>query len=196
MIYQYRLPISGLSINNHASYTNYRNVNLQFEVTGNSSIASYLIEEIGSNGQVMKRSGWADYFGAAGTPSISYRLASGDGPRTLRLKLRDKDGYELRSVDSATITLDTQRPAISLKGNATESIMQGQAYTDAGATASDNIDGNISSQIQVVNSFNINQLGTYTVTYNIVDRAGNNAPQVTREVKVVDKNPASDYIIK
>jgi hypothetical protein len=99
-------------------------------------------------------------------------------------------------VDSATITLDTQRPAISLKGNATESIMQSQAYTDAGATASDNIDGNISSQIQVVNSFNINQLGTYTVTYNIVDRAGNNAPQVTREVKVVDKNPASDYIIK
>lgn len=184
LIYQDRLPISGLSINNHTSYTNNPQVNLQFEVTGDSSIASYLIEEIGSNGQVMNRSGWADYSGAAGTHSISYRLASGDGPRTLRLKLRDKDGYESRFVNSATIFLDTQRPAISLKGNATESIMLGQTYTDAGTTASDNIDGDISKNIILSGSVNTSKLGTYKLTYNVTDAAGNRALQVTRTVIV------------
>src|SRR5258708_1426314 len=59
-------------------------------------------------------------------------------------------------------------------------------YTDAGATASDNCGGNITSRIVTVNPVDANTLGTYTVTYNVSDTVGNAAVQVTRTVIVQD----------
>ena len=64
----------------------------------------------------------------------------------------------------------------------------GGSYSDPGATASDNIDGNITSSIVTVNPVNTAVVGTYTVTYNVSDAAGNAATQVTRTVYV---NPVS-----
>ena len=63
-------------------------------------------------------------------------------------------------------------------------IESGQQYNDAGATASDNIDGDISGQIVVVNSVDTTRVGNYTVTYNVTDFAGNAATTVTRSVRV------------
>jgi hypothetical protein len=62
----------------------------------------------------------------------------------------------------------------------------GASYTDAGATASDNVDGDITGSIVTVNSVNTGSLGTYNVTYNVTDANGNAADQVTRTVNVVD----------
>jgi hypothetical protein len=58
-------------------------------------------------------------------------------------------------------------------GSATVTIDQGDTYTDAGATATDNIDGDISDQIVVDNPVDTDQPGTYTVTYTVEDLAGN-----------------------
>ena len=80
---------------------------------------------------------------------------------------------------------DMIAPVISLSGNANVSITQGTTYTDAGATATDNVDGNITANIAVVNPVNTAAVGTYTVTYNVSDAAGNAATQVVRTVKVV-----------
>ena len=60
----------------------------------------------------------------------------------------------------------------------------GETYSDAGATATDNVDGTITSSIVTVNPVNVNTAGTYTVTYNVSDAAGNAATQVTRSVTV------------
>ena len=60
----------------------------------------------------------------------------------------------------------------------------GDPYTDAGATASDNADGDLTSSIVTVNPVNTNSLGTYTITYNVSDIAGNMAEEVTRTVHV------------
>jgi hypothetical protein len=62
----------------------------------------------------------------------------------------------------------------------------GSSYTDAGATANDNVDGDISANIVVNNPVDTTTLGTYTVTYNVSDAAGNAAAEVTRTVHVVD----------
>ena len=60
----------------------------------------------------------------------------------------------------------------------------GTAYVDAGAAADDNIDGDISASIIVNNPVNTAIVGTYTVTYNVTDFAGNGATTVTRTVVV------------
>ena len=59
-----------------------------------------------------------------------------------------------------------------------------QSYTDAGATAVDNIDGDITANIVTVNSVDVNCVGTYTVTYNVSDAAGNAALKLARTVNI------------
>ena len=63
-------------------------------------------------------------------------------------------------------------------------VPSGNAYTDAGATAIDNIDGDLTASIVVSNTVNTAVVGSYTVTYNVQDFAGNAAVQVTRTVNV------------
>jgi hypothetical protein len=69
-------------------------------------------------------------------------------------------------------------------GEANVSLVEGNAYTDAGATASDNVDGDLTAQIVTVNTVNTMVPGTYTVTYTVSDQAGNAAAPQERMVVV------------
>ncbi|MBL4712488.1 MAG: DUF5011 domain-containing protein [Gammaproteobacteria bacterium] len=80
---------------------------------------------------------------------------------------------------------DTTKPVITLTGSATVSITQGDSFNDAGATANDNVDGDISVNIAVGgDTVDTTTVGSYTITYNVSDAAGNSATQVTRTVTV------------
>jgi hypothetical protein len=79
---------------------------------------------------------------------------------------------------------DVEPPEITLRGNASVSIESGMTYSDAGATADDNIDGDISADIRVTNNVNTAVVGSYTVSYDVTDFAGNAAATVTRTVNV------------
>lgn len=81
-------------------------------------------------------------------------------------------------------TLNTP-PTITLLGAASVTVTQGDTYTDAGATANDPEDGDITSSIVTTNPVNTSVVGTYTVRYNVSDSAGSVAPEVTRTVDVV-----------
>ena len=83
---------------------------------------------------------------------------------------------------------DAVIPVLTLTGEASVSVPAKSNYIDAGATALDNIDGNISPSIIVSNSVNTSIVGSYIVTYNVQDRAGNPAAQISRSVNVT---PAS-----
>jgi hypothetical protein len=74
-------------------------------------------------------------------------------------------------------------PEIELLGEANVSIPAGQEYTDPGATATDDIDGDISDKIEVSGAINSAVVGTQTITYSVADRAGNRS-SVTRTVTV------------
>ena len=55
---------------------------------------------------------------------------------------------------------------------------------DAGASATDNVDGDITAKIVVTGEVNSSVAGTYTLTYNVSDAAGNAAQSVSRTVEV------------
>ncbi|MGB1424498.1 MAG: DUF5011 domain-containing protein [Pseudomonadales bacterium] len=81
---------------------------------------------------------------------------------------------------------DTAAPVISLIGFENVWHALGTSYTDLGATAIDDIDGDISAKITASGSVNANVLGTYTIVYSVSDAAGNKAEQVTRTVTVTE----------
>ena len=85
---------------------------------------------------------------------------------------------------------DTTAPVITLTGDNPLVIAVGEAYTEQGATASDNRDGNLTASI-VINASAVDSSapGTYEVTYNISDAAGNAATTVTRTVIYEDQTP-------
>ena len=56
---------------------------------------------------------------------------------------------------------------ITLNGDAQITIEVGTTYTDPGATASDNSDGDITADIVTVNNVDTSVIGSYTVTYNV-----------------------------
>jgi viroplasmin and RNaseH domain-containing protein len=80
-------------------------------------------------------------------------------------------------------------PVISLTGSQIVEVALGDTYTDAGATASDVEDGNLTTEIVTVGaSVNTSSAGTYAVTYDVSDDASAAATQVVRTVIVAPFN--------
>lgn len=106
--------------------------------------------------------------------------------------LNDVDGQPYGSnppvgIDALAGPADTTPPVISLLGDAVVYQALGSAYVDAGATASDETDGDISGNIVVGgDTVDVNTAGTYVITYNVQDAAGNPAVEVTRTVIVAE----------
>ena len=88
---------------------------------------------------------------------------------------------------------DVTAPVITLIGNASISINESEAYTEQGATATDDVDGDITSNIVVCGSVNIEIPGTYEITYSVQDAAGNNAVALIRTATVVDVQEFSKW---
>ena len=90
------------------------------------------------------------------------------------------------SVGYIYVTEDSIASVITLLGDATVSIEVGDTYIDAGATAKDNYDGDITSNIVTVSNVDTAIVGSYTVTYDVSDANENAAATVTRTVNVED----------
>ncbi len=88
----------------------------------------------------------------------------------------------------ASAVPDTEKPVITITEDKVINLTVGDSYTDAGATASDDVNGDITANIRVVNLVNTEAAGSYTVTYTVSDAAGNNADPVSRIVTVNPKN--------
>ncbi|MCP4468205.1 MAG: DUF5011 domain-containing protein, partial [Halieaceae bacterium] len=79
-------------------------------------------------------------------------------------------------------------PVITLTGEAVVSVTVDPSgtYNDAGATADDSLDGDLTGSVVVGgDTVDLSQPGTYTLTYDVQDNAGNAAAQVTRTVNVI-----------
>jgi hypothetical protein len=122
---------------------------------------------------------------ATGATGIVYTGHSGDGGINITGNwVKNANGIGLLSFIEPLVT-DTTPPVITLVGANPITVGQGTTYIDPGATATDNIDGNISSSIVInTSAVNTNVPGNYIVTFNVSDIAGNVATQVTRTVHV------------
>ena len=85
---------------------------------------------------------------------------------------------------------DITPPVITLLGDEFVEIEVGDTYVDAGATALDDYDGDITEEIVTISSVDTNVVGDYQVIYNVQDAAGNIADMVMRIVTVTEDTTA------
>ncbi|WP_428737715.1 RHS repeat-associated core domain-containing protein [Sulfurimonas sp.] len=88
----------------------------------------------------------------------------------------------IRYTFSVSAIQDTTPPTITLNGSDTITLNRKQSYIEYGATATDDVDGNLS--VSITNNVDTNTTGTYQVIYSAKDSAGNEAT-ATRSVEVL-----------
>ena len=87
--------------------------------------------------------------------------------------VEDSDGNTTVANRTIEVSLG-DAPVITLIGDASIRLTQGDTYTEQGATASDTEDGDISSAIVIAgDTVDTNTPGTYAVTYTVIDADGN-----------------------
>jgi len=74
--------------------------------------------------------------------------------------------------------VDTLAPSLTLLHNETIILDITQNYTEYGAIAFDNIDGNLTLKIDINNNINLGTEGNYSVIYTVSDNAGNEAKTI------------------
>ncbi len=100
------------------------------------------------------------------------------------------------NFDYQLSTSDTTAPVITLTGNATINLVQGDTYVELGATATDDIDGDVTGNIVIDSSaVNTTAVGSYQVTYNVSDTAGNAATQAVRTVNISTTPDTTEPVI-
>ncbi|WP_070138085.1 DUF5011 domain-containing protein [Crocinitomix algicola] len=84
------------------------------------------------------------------------------------------------------------QPVIKLNGAKEVTLSLGESYVEAGASAMDNRDGDISDDILISGVVNKNKVGEYRVFYDVEDQEGNQAATAIRFVNVVND---ADFMI-
>jgi major membrane immunogen (membrane-anchored lipoprotein) len=80
---------------------------------------------------------------------------------------------------------DEIAPIITLEGTSPQYVAKDSTYIEPGYTAIDDVDGDISDLVKVKSDVNTAIEGTYNRTYNVIDKSGNSAEEVKREVIVM-----------
>jgi len=143
-------------------------------------------------GQPFIEPGWTIVDAEAGLQAVVSGVVNTQavGSYTLSYGATDSSGNQALSVVRTVVVkdpADITPPVITLQGSSVLSIEAGDTYTDAGATATDAVDGNVG--VSLNGEVNTNQPGVYTLTYLAVDSSGNRATEVSRTVIVVDTTP-------
>jgi len=191
---------------------------------GSSSSASFNLHALIGQSSALGNSSNTSYTLASGFLAANGVVADSDGDGVINAQDAfpndpaasldtDGDGYPdswntnatAAQITASTLILDTFPndpvrwvdtiiPVITMNA-ASSTVVQGKIYSDAGATAWDNVDGDLTANITIQNLVNTSVIGTYTVAYNVSDAAGNAAVQVTRSINVVADLPPTIHLI-
>ncbi|MBT5378586.1 MAG: DUF5011 domain-containing protein, partial [Opitutae bacterium] len=111
----------------------------------------------------------------------------------------DSVGNKAEIKRTVKVLPDTTPPVITLVGESTMTINLGSEYDEDGAIAEDNIDGILTPFLEdsgTVDAVDTSKEGTYIITYDVSDSAGNKALQVTRTVIVKSADPFDNWLDK
>ena len=96
--------------------------------------------------------------------------------------IEDSSGNKTKKIRKL-IYADEAKPKIELKGFPKTYLWLNSKYKEAGFSANDNCDGDISDKVKVEGKVDTSSPGTYKLTYKVSDKAGNET-SVIREVIV------------
>lgn len=83
----------------------------------------------------------------------------------------DINTTEEYDINTTEEQLDTLAPTVTLVGESSMTLTQGELYIEYGAIASDNVDGDL--KVNIEGTLNTQKSGTYTLRYSAEDTAGN-----------------------
>lgn len=83
-----------------------------------------------------------------------------------------------------TACKDEIEPELNLAGENTIVHSLNASFTDPGYTAVDDKDGDVTGEVKVTGTVDVDLVGDYTLDYQVQDEAGNEAPAVERIVQV------------
>jgi hypothetical protein len=106
------------------------------------------------------------------------------GTYILIFNFTDAAGNVAQTVTRTVNVVDTTAPLITLNGNSNITHEAGDLYVDTNASWTDAVDG--SGVLAAAGQVNVSTPGTYLLSYNFTDAAGNVAQTVTRTVNVED----------
>lgn len=116
-----------------------------------------------------------------------------DAKLTKKLNLEEMGEQEIEYTCSKAIfksskkykvkVMDKVAPEVKLNGNSETSVYLGRKYIELGATATDNMDGDVTDRIVITGDINNQTLGTYEVKYSATDNSGNTGTTI-RKVSV------------
>jgi len=124
----------------------------------------------------------------AGEYTITYSVSDSAGNVTTKTRKIIVSEYNDQEYSLGTL-LDKITPMITLKGANPYCLVKGEKYVEPGATATDNVDGDITNRISVTNKVTGNILGSSRIKYTVQDTYGNEATAY-RAVVVMTECPA------
>lgn len=86
--------------------------------------------------------------------------------------VEDSSGNKAENVRNITI-VDDVAPVITLNGSATINLTPNAKYEEKGAKAQDEKDGDLTANIKIEGTVDTSKEGTYTITYKVSDKSGN-----------------------
>jgi LPXTG-motif cell wall-anchored protein len=108
------------------------------------------------------------------------------GDYTIAYNVKDSSGNKADTILRTIHVVDTTKPVIKLKGEESQTIEVHKNYEEAGFSANDNYDNDLTSKVLVSGAVNTDKLGEYTLSYDVKDSSNNSAITLKRTVHVVD----------
>lgn len=93
---------------------------------------------------------------------------------------------EINILDK-TINEITTAPSITINGKNPIELDIGNVYEELGASAKDDVDGDLTDIVEITGNINTNKLGQYKIIYTVINNAGNTTTE-SRIVNIVESN--------
>ena len=114
------------------------------------------------------------------------------GEYEVKYVAEDSEGTRATLIRRVLVILDPNIPIISLNGESVITLDYGVPYVET-ASVYDNADGN-TLDLVIIGSVNSNVAGTYILTYNATDSAGNKAITKTRTVIILEEDVTAPVV--